>query len=499
MPKLTSYNIKVCLVVVIAAFSFGYGASVFVTSVGQPGFYSYYDLDPTSLHTANILSAINALFFFGCAVGAISQSFVSDWIGRRGALASSALWSTVGSALVAGSVNIPMLFVMRIIQGAGLGMLLALVPLYLTEVAPPQNRGFLTGSTQFSTGIGYIVCSWGSLGCYHAKNLTLSWRLPLALACVGPIGLLVGVCFVPESPRYLIWRGKTEQAWDVLKRLHHDPSSPSEADAKAEYTQILRQVEMDKDENPSYWKMLRKPSWRRRSLSAFLLLFAQQGSGIYGITNFFPLLVGSLGLTGDVPLILYASYTMVATASIFVTMWFMDRYGRRILLLAGFGIVACILFTEALLQWKYQGTPSKAGNGACILFIFLFIAFFQCIDAPTFVWTAEIFPTAIRAKGVSIAICAYFVGTITFSTPAPVALQSIKWGMFLIYAGLCVISFIFTYFYIPETKGLPVEEIGALFGDTVAVHLTADGAGLVEDKPEERHIEHNADIQLLKV
>ncbi|KEF58321.1 uncharacterized protein A1O9_06247 [Exophiala aquamarina CBS 119918] len=486
MAKLTNYNIKVCLVVIIAAFSFGFGASIFVTSVGQPGFYRYYDLDPTSLHTANILSAINALFFFGCAVGAIGQCFVADWIGRKGALTSSAIFSIIGSALVAGSVNIPMLFVMRIIQGVGLGMLLALVPLYLTEVAPPQHRGFLTGSTQFSTGIGYIVCSWGSLGCYHAENLTVSWRLPLALACVGPIALYIGLLFVPESPRYLIWKGKKDEAWAILKRLHHDPSNPSEADASAEFTQILRQVEMDKEENPTFWKMFKVPSWRRRSISVLFLLW------IYGITNFFPLLIGSLGLTGDVPLILYASYTTVATISIFITMWLVDRFGRRVLLLTGFASVACILFTEALLQWKYQGTSNKAGNNACIFFIFMFIAFFQCIDAPTFVWAAEIFPTTLRAKGVSLAIFAYFAGTITFSTPAPVALQSIKWGMFLIYAGLCVISFVITYFYIPETKGLPVEEIGALFGDTVAVHLTADGEGIVEEKPEEGQVEDNA-------
>lgn len=107
----------------------------------------------------------------------------------------------------------------------------------------------------------------------------------------------------------------------------------------------------------------------------------------------------------------------------------------------GFASVACILFTEALLQWKYQGTSYKPGNDACILFIFLFIAFFQvricplksfeiplkhskCLDAPAFVWSAEIFPTNIRSKGVSLAIFSYFVGTITFSTPAPVALQS---------------------------------------------------------------------------
>ena len=75
-----------------------------------------------------------------------------------------------------------------------------------------------------------------------------------------------------ESPRYLIWKGRKEEAWDILKRLHHDPSNPSEADAGAEFTQILRQVEMDREENPTFWKMFEVPSWRRRSISVLLLL-----------------------------------------------------------------------------------------------------------------------------------------------------------------------------------------------------------------------------------
>lgn len=101
--------------------------------------------------------------------------------------------------------------------------------------------------------------------------------------------MLVGVFFIPgmieiycnlvgvliegiESPRYLVWRGKTEEAWKIIKRLHHDPLNPSDADASAEFTQILRQVEMDKEDNPTFWKMFKKPSWRRRSVSVFCLL-----------------------------------------------------------------------------------------------------------------------------------------------------------------------------------------------------------------------------------
>ncbi len=119
----------------------------------------------------------------------------------------------MGNALVASSANVAMMYVVRIIQGAGLGMIIALVPLYLTEVAPPRQRGFLTGITTFSYTLGYATyascfsvlsgladlgsCGWISVGCYHATNLTLSWRLPLALACVPPLLLFIGLFLIP--------------------------------------------------------------------------------------------------------------------------------------------------------------------------------------------------------------------------------------------------------------------------------------------------------------
>lgn len=123
-------------------------------------------------------------------------------------------------------------------------------------------------------------CAWLSLGTYYAKNLTLSWRLPLALAVVAPLALLSVLYFVPETPRYLIWKGEREKALAILKKLHHDPTHTSDADVMAEFTQIVRQVEVEKEDSPSYYQMFKKPSWRRRSLLTMWLLFFQQASGV---------------------------------------------------------------------------------------------------------------------------------------------------------------------------------------------------------------------------
>ncbi|EXJ69135.1 uncharacterized protein A1O5_08070 [Cladophialophora psammophila CBS 110553] len=266
MGKLTWYNIAICLVVSWGGYSYGFGFAIFVTSIGQPSFYEYFDLD------RNILGAINALFNFGLAIGALAQGWLVDVIGRKKAFMVAAISSLIGAALITGSVAIGMLIAVRLLHGFGLGMLICLVPLYLTEVAPPRHRGLLSGLTTLSFGMGYVVCAWISIGTYYAKTFNVQVRVPLALACVGPVALLLGLPFIPESPRYLCLKNRASEAWEVLQKIHHDPGDETDSAAHAEYIQIVRQVEFDKEQKAGYVEMFRNPSWRHRSL---LTLFIQ--------------------------------------------------------------------------------------------------------------------------------------------------------------------------------------------------------------------------------
>ncbi|KAK7887649.1 hypothetical protein LTR67_009550 [Exophiala xenobiotica] len=480
MARLTNYNVLISLVVSWGGYAYGFGFAIFVTSIGQPGFYKYFDLDPTSDYCANILGAINALFNFGLAIGALAQGWLADVIGRKKAFYLAGTCALVGAILVAASVKIAMLITVRLLHGFGLGMLICLVPLYLTETAPLHRRGLLSGLTTMSFGMGYFTCAWISVGCYFATNTTVQWRMPLALACVGPLALLIGLPFVPESPRYLTLVGKTTEAWEVLKKIHHDPTDPNDSSARAEYTQIVRQVEFDKSMKSGYIEMFRKPSWRKRTLLAIFIQFASQSTGILGISNYLILIFGSLGMSGAMPLIVYAVYSTVGTFTVFVAIYTVDRIGRRTMLLIGFPALAMCLLLEAVLQSQYLGTDNKAGLGACVAVIYMYIIFFQGVDGPSFIWMSEIFPTTIRAKGISLGFFSYFVGAITYTTPSVLAFKNAKYNMYFLYMGLCMVSTVIVYLYCPETKQISVEEIGALFGDEVVVHLTADGHGIVE-------------------
>lgn len=219
------------------------------------------------------------------------------------------------------------------------------------------------------------------------------------------------------------------------------------------------------------------------------LLYASQSTGVTGISNYLVPILVSLGFGGSFPLVIYAIYSTVGTIFVFIVTFTVDRVGRRRMFLICYPLLAIVLLIEALLQRQYLGTANRAGNIACVVIMNIYIIVFQLADSPTIIWASEVLPTTIRAKGIGLAIFSMMSGFITFSAPGGLAFRNIQWGMFLIFAGLCVVSAIIIYFWIPETKGLPVEEIGDLFGDPVVVHLTQDGHGIVEEKADRPTVE----------
>ncbi|KAJ9603013.1 hypothetical protein H2200_012308 [Cladophialophora chaetospira] len=458
MARTSLYNAWVFTVICFAGYSYGFGFSVFVTTIGQPGFYRYFNLDPTTSYTAHILDATNSLFNFGAAFGALAQSPIADKYG---------------------SVHVGMMITVRLFQGFGLGMIFALVPLYLNEVAPPRQRGLIARLTVLSFGTGYFVCSWIAVGIFNA-NETFQWRGPLGLACISPLLLLLTLPTVPETPRYLIWTEKKEKAWDVLRRLHHNPDDPEDRQAHAEFTQIVLQVEHDREMKVGWIQIFKVPSLRRRALLCMFLIFATPSTGIIGISNYLPLIFGGLGLGGILPLVMYGIWTTLGTSMALVSIVIVDRVGRRTLLVWGYPVLAVLLLIQAVLQSQFLGTDNRGGLATCLVFLFIYIVTFQLIDAPAFIWASEIWPTAYRAKGISLGFFAFFVGSLTYTTPSALAFGNIAWRMYLLYMGLCIVCGAIIFFFIKETQGLPMEELAGLFGDEVVVHMTKDGTGIVE-------------------
>jgi MFS family permease len=273
----------------LSALTYGYAFSVFSTSIAKPGFYTYFNLElegPKASYTASILGAINALFSAGAAFGALSVGWLPDWMGRKFTIIFAASLSLIGGALVTGSVNIPMLVVVRFLHGLGVGQCITITPIYLSEVAPPHRRGFLTGQNAVALVFGYVLSAWVGYGTYFAKNQTFAWRFPLSLSCLFPLILLIGSPWIPESPRWLIWKGRMDEAWKITEQLHRDPNDLSQRMAKEEFYQMRTQIEHDRTQDLSMWYMFRKPSLRRRILLGCGVLLGSQSCGPLVINNY---------------------------------------------------------------------------------------------------------------------------------------------------------------------------------------------------------------------
>ncbi|KAF2092538.1 sugar transporter family protein [Rhizodiscina lignyota] len=502
MTKTTVYNVAVAMTAAWGSFTYGFGFASFSTSIGQPGFYTYFGLttEPTAPNYAysnHILGAIQALFFFGACLGALGGGPCADWLGRRLTLFFAALVSIVGGALTAGSVHIAMLIVVRALQGAGLGCLATLVPIYLAEASTPARRGMLTSLHGVFLVSGYTISGWVGFGCYFSKNLTFGWRGPLAFTTIPAIVVALGALWIPESPRFLLMKGEHEQAWTVLSRLHRDADDPDELAAHEEFYQMRVQIEYERSNPSGYWGILTTKSYRHRAFLACFVQFAAQSAAALTISSYSVLIYNELGLTGWVPLLLYACYTLIGALGNVIAVFVIDKIGRRPSLLIGFtGCLIALILETAMVGEFVEAHPNAAGQKVAVFAIFFYVFFYGIfLDAASFVYSSEVYPTNIRSRGVAMATFTYFAGCILYVTPGATAFANIGWKYFLVFVIMTVFSIVIMWFTFPETKGKSLEELAELFGETVVIHLT----DATEEEKNKMDMEIKAEINVAHV
>jgi MFS family permease len=204
-----------------------------------------------------------------------------------------------------------------------------------------------------------------------------------------------------------------------------------------------------------------------------------QSTGVLVVNNYQVLLYSGLNLHGSTALLLYACYNSLAAVMNFVNSIILDRFGRiRIMVI---GLIGCSLslcgFTAIIAN--FAGTSSKIGNGFGVFFLYLFVFFYGgSMDASSYVYCAEIFPTSVRAQGVSFSVSGLFIMTLVYTQTAPTAFATIGWKFYLVFILLPWIGVAIFLKYLPETKGLTLEEIGTIFGDDA---VAMPGHVLAED------------------
>jgi hypothetical protein len=297
------------------------------------------------------------------------------------------------------------------------------------------------------------------------------YRFPVGLQVLLALALLCLSFTIPESPRYLIERGELEQAEVVLKRLR----VPSGDGIERELRQMRDQIQWERENEESSLKvMVTKPSYRKRLLLGCGVQIGQQICGISAINYYQTIMYKSLGIKGHVVLLLAGVWGITGPlANIFCLLWIIDRVRRRTLFMAGSLAMAVDIAIVLSLVAVYGGSNNQAANIAGIFFLILFgILFSLSWNSGAPVYTAEIFPTQIRATGGAISTFWSFVIQVVLAQASPTALANVGWRYYFFFIAMNIATLALVFFFLPETKGKSLEEISEVFGDIfVSVHM----------------------------
>ncbi|KAI3584180.1 general substrate transporter [Fusarium oxysporum f. sp. albedinis] len=472
MKTVNQYNVAVVLFTAFGSFAYGFNSSIIASATGLPSFWSYFNLTtsgPRAAWSIQMIGGMNSLYSAGGLIGCLTVGWLADKLGRKRSIQIICAICVGASIFTTASVNIGMFLAGRGIQGLGSGMIDTICPLYQSEISPAHARGRMVGMHAVFLVSGYAGASWVGLGCYFEDNPDIQWRLCIAFQVLAPLLLLLGSHVLPESPRYIIYNRRDEVGLQVLMKLHSYSEDLDSRYAHAEFEQIKQQVELDRASERSWLALWKSPNTRKRMIFGFLVIAIAQSSGV---------LVQGLGITGWKALLLLSIYTSWAAFMNWINATLLDRIGRIKLMVIGITGAAIAISCESAMVARFAGTGKAIGNGFGVLFLFLFITFFAGGMDAYDVYLSEIFPTWMRAQGVSFSVAGLFTTTLLYTGSASVAFSEIGWKYYLvfIFASLTGAGIIWHFF--PETNGLSLEEIGVLFGDEV---VTA-GPELITDR-----------------
>lgn len=428
-----------------------------------------------------VVSILSAGTFFG----ALLAFPMGDIVGRKwGIIASCAVFCLgVGLQL---DTNWATFVVGRVIAGFGVGLVSCLVPMYQSECAPKSIRGLIVGLYQLAITIGALLAAI-VLNATKNQQSHSSWRTPIAVQFAWAAVLSIGMFFLPESPRFLLKKGREEAGKIALGRLltrSHD--SP---EVEAEYDEIMATLEADRAlGSGSYADCFRNTEGKNglRTWTGMLLQGWQQLTGINFIFYYGTVFFKSAGIAN--PFIITIICDVVNTATTIVGIQLIDRVGRRRLLLIGAAgmclcefIVAIVGVTAGHVQPDHS--VNLPAQRVLIAFVCIYIAFFATSWGPVaWVVTGEIFPLHIRAKGMSLSVASNWLWNFGIGYATPYLVNATTTGIngvkaanlgvkvFFIWGSTCVGCFIFTYFFIPETKGLSLEQIDLLYRESTIIN-----------------------------
>ncbi|XWS39327.1 hypothetical protein CRYUN_Cryun18bG0042500 [Craigia yunnanensis] len=399
------------------------------------------------------------LFTSSLYLAALVASFVASRVcskaGRKPTMQISSVFFLAGVVLTAGGLNIEMLIIGRILLGCGVGFANQAVPLFLSELAPAKIRGALNISFQLFITIGIFIANMVN---YVASNIHPNgWRISLAIAGIPALMLCLGSLLICETPTSLIERNKIEEGKKVLRKIRGVENVDDEFDSIAYACEMARQVK-----DP--FRKLMKPASRPPIVIAILLQVFQQFTGINAIMFYAPVLFQTVGSGSDAALLSAVITGIVNVLITVVSVYAVDKVGRRILLLEAcvqMFISQSIIGVVLLKDLKTTGDNlGKRETTFVVILVCLFVMGFAWSWGPGgWLIPSETFPLETRTAGYAFAVSSNMLFTFVIAQAFLSMLCHMQAGIFFFFAAWIIVMGLFTWFLLPETKGVPVDSM----------------------------------------
>jgi MFS transporter, SP family, xylose:H+ symportor len=444
----------IAFVAAMGGLLFGYD---WVVIGGAKPFYEAY----FHLTSPQLIGWATSCALIGCFIGALAGGAIGDCFGRRRTLILAALLFALSSALTGWAHSFVNFIVWRIMGGVAIGLASNVSPLYIAEISPAPWRGRLVSLNQLSIVIGILaaqIVNWQvakpiPIGATmqtitSSWNAQYAWRWMFTAVSLPALLFFLFSLWIPESPRWLLLRGKSEQATQILARIGGAPYAASEVRS------ILNSLASSK-RNVVGWRELLTPGTRRLLLIGIVLAVLQQWCGINILFNYAEEIYRSAGYgLNDI------LFNIVITGTInllftFLALLFVDRYGRRALMLFG-----CMGIAISHLCAGVAYTLGLHGAGVLLLTLCSIACYAVSLAPVTWVLISEIFPNRIRGLAVSIAVAALWSASFLLTYLFPILNRQFGTAnVFFIYAAICLLGAVFVYQFVGETAGCSLEQI----------------------------------------
>ncbi|KAF2754961.1 MFS sugar transporter-like protein [Pseudovirgaria hyperparasitica] len=477
---------------------YGYNQGVFSGVLTMTSFKehmgSYIEDQETLTWNSSKQGWLVSILELGAWFGTMYSGFLAEILSRKYAILVNVGVFIIGVVIqttaVAGSGHSSILGG-RFITGMGVGSLSMIVPMYNAEIAPPEFRGALVGLQQLSITLGIMISFWIDYGTNYIGGTgrsqhDTSWLLPLCLQLVPAVLLGVGMIFMPFSPRWLTHHDREGEAVRVLAKLRNLPQDHELIEI--EFAEIKAQSLFDKRTLAEKFPHLKESTWVnvlklqfvaiaslfksmamfKRVIVATLVMFFQQWSGINAILYYAPTIFGGLGLTSN-------SVSLLATGVVGIAMFiatipavmYVDKFGRKpVLIIGAIGMAVCHIIIAVITAKNQHDWPShQAAGWAAVAMVWLFVVHFGYSWGPcAWIVIAEIWPLSNRPYGIALGASSNWMNNFIVGQVTPDMLSSLTYGTYIFFGLLTFLGAGFVWWYVPETKGLTLEEMDILFG-----------------------------------